>query len=184
MDSAVALPILRDVLHKLIFLGNAMLKKILSVIGVIVTLIAILIVKSIANIAGRDLANNEYKSSTSKSTVQQIQGGLAEAADSINKITPKMIDEETRLDKAEVNSGLRFNYFYSSPNHSSLEYSSHEAQFQTDMKKKTKNKVCINKEMKNSLQLGVTYGYVYRGNDGVEITRFEINENDCNNSSP
>ena len=40
--------------------------------------------------------------------------------------------------------------------------------------------VCASKEMKPSLQYGATYVYVYSGNDGVEIGRFEMSKNDCN----
>jgi hypothetical protein len=124
------------------------------------------------------LTNNQQPLTGLKPTVQQLQAGLAELADSTNKKLPIMLDKETRWDKTEASSGLRLNYFYTLPNYSSRDVEPND--IQTNAKPDVIKNACTNKEMKPSLQLGVTHGYVYRGNDGVEITRFEINKNDCN----
>lgn len=151
-----------------------MLKKILSVIGFIVILI---VGKGIGKIAGHAIGNAAYP--PSKPTIQQIENELAKSADSINKTLPMMVDKETRLDKIKANSGLRVNYFYTLPNYSSRDIE--PSLIQTNVKPDVKKNTCTNEKAKPILQLGVTYEYVYSGNDGVEIARFDINKNDCNN---
>ncbi len=164
-----------------------MLKKILSVIGIVVVFIAVLIAKGMGKLVGHavgeaaGVAVQSYSNSPSKPTIQQLENELAKQADSINKTLPMMIDKETRGDKVEVGSGARLIYFYSLPNYSSRDVE--PSQIQANTKPDVKKNVCTSAGMKPSLQYGVTYVYVYSGNDGVEITRFEINENDCNNSA-
>lgn len=104
---------------------------------------------------------------------------LVKIADKINKQLPMMVDKETRADKVEVGSGLRLNYFYTYPNYSSREIDPNW--IQANLKPDVKKNICTKEKTKVLLQLGVTSGYVYRGNNGVEITRFEISKNDCNN---
>jgi hypothetical protein len=127
------------------------------------------------------LTNNQQPLTGLKPTVQQLQAGLAELADSTNKKLPIMLDKETRWDKTEASSGLRLNYFYTLPNYSSRDVEPND--IQTILKPEIIKQLCTIKEIKTDFQFGVTHGYVYRGNDGIEISRFEINKNDCNNSA-
>ncbi|MFI3189267.1 hypothetical protein BCS42_14215 [Crenothrix sp. D3] len=169
-----------------------MLKKILSVIGIVVVFIVVFIVKgtrkvvthtisevagqAIGNVAGKAISNTVYP--PSKPTIQSLENELARTADSINKTLPMKIDKETRLDKVEINSGLRLTFF-----HTLLNYSSREIDINSQIQTYVKNNVCANEERKSYLQHGVTFDYIYSGNDGVEINRFEINKDDCKNSA-
>ena len=163
-----------------------MLKKILSVIGIVVVFIIVFIAKGMGKLVGHALSESasfiaqSYSNSPSKPNIQTIEKELAIIADSTNKTLPMMVDKETRFDKIEASSGLHLNHFYTLYNYSSRDIE--PSLIQTNVKPDVKKKLCTTEKIKPYLQLGVTYGYVYRGNDGVEINRFEINKNDCNNS--
>jgi hypothetical protein len=132
--------------------------------------------QAIGNVAGKAISNTVYP--PSKPTIQSLENELARTADSINKTLPMTIDKETRLDKVEINSGLRLTFF-----HTLLNYSSREVDINPQIQANVKNNICSNEERKSYLQHGVTFDYIYRGNDGVYISRIETNINDCNNSS-
>lgn len=153
-----------------------MLKKILSVLG----LIAIVIAGSIGRQIGKELSNPAITSSTpSPPKIEEIlKTGLIIAADKINKQGPIMVDADTRMDSASVGPGSRLTYFYTLPKYSSKDVESNW--LHNSVKPVVKMNVCASKEMKPVLQYGATLVYAYNGNNGKEITRFEINKNDCN----
>lgn len=152
-----------------------MWKKILSVFGFIVVLIA----ASIGGQIGKEVGKTAF--SSSKPTQQQLEEklleGFAKAAEQTNARVPIMVDQDTQLDKSVAGPGARLTYFYSFP-----KYSSHDIErgwLLANLQPKVRNSVCGSKEMKPSLQYGGTYVYSYKGNDGVEIARFELSKNDC-----
>lgn len=149
----------------------------LSALGVIAMIVGILIVKSCAHIAGKNIANT-----ISKPSVQEIERtlteSLAKSVEIINKQAPTVVDKEIRLDRA-ASVGTSLTYFYSFSNYSSQNINSDV--LQTEFKPQVIKNVCANEQMKPSLQYGATYVYVYSGNDGMEIFRFEVNNDVCNN---
>ncbi len=157
-----------------------MLKKILSALGFIAMLIAAVLGVTLVKEFGKSVGN--AASSPSKPSAQQIEEklieGFTKTAEQSNKRGPTMVDKDTRWDRSEVGPGVRVTYFYSFPSYSSRDIDS--VWLQTNLKPEVKKGVCASKEMKPSLQYGATYAYAYSGNDGVEISRFEINKNDCN----
>lgn len=148
-----------------------MLKKILATLG----FIAIVIGGSIANQFSKEIF------SPSTPTPQKMEDvlikGLTIAAEQINKRGPTMVDKDTRMDRAAVGPGSRLTYFYSLPNYSSQDMDPNW--LHANVQPAVKNSVCASNEMKPSLQYGATYIYVYSGNNGTEITRFEISKSDC-----
>jgi hypothetical protein len=162
------------------------LKKILSAIGVIVVFIVVLIAKgtgkvvshTIGKVAGVAIGNALSKPSEEE-IKQELINSFAKEAEELNKKTPIMIDKDTRLDKIALEPDARVIYFHTLPNYSSHTITSDYIQQNT--KQSVKAKVCLDEKIKSALQDGATFVYVYNGNDGVEITRFEITKNDCNN---
>ena len=153
-----------------------MLKKILSVLG----FIAILIAAAIGGGVGKQVGKAAF--SPSHLSAQQIEEklieGFTEASEKSNRRGPVMVDQDTRWDRSAVGPGARLTYFYSFPKYSSRDIE--QSWLLANLKPGVQKGVCASKEMKPSLQYGATYVYVYSGNDGVEIGRFEMSKNDCN----
>lgn len=97
-----------------------------------------------------------------------------------NKNLPMMIDSETRLDSTVPGPGSTFSYLYTMVNYSSA---SIDPDFVASLAPQVVHKVCTSTEMRKILSLGVTTFYIYRGNDGTEIGRIRINQNDCSAKS-
>ena len=152
-----------------------MWKKILSVLGFIVVLIA----GSIGGQLGKEVGKTAF--SSSKPTQQQLEEklleGFAKAAEQANARGPVMMDQDTRWDKSVAGPGARLTYFYSFPKYSSRDIE--RGWLLANLQPEVRKGVCGSKEMKPSLQYGGTYVYSYTGNDGVEIARFELNKHDC-----
>ena len=94
-----------------------MWKKVLSILGSIVVLIAAIVGGQI----GKEVAKSAF--SPSKPTQQQIEETLIEgfnrAAEQSNRLGPRMVDEDTRWDTTIVGPGTRITYYYSFPRYSS-----------------------------------------------------------------
>lgn len=148
-----------------------MLKKLLSVIGVIVALLIWAVIGQI----GREVGKAAFKQSPS--TEKDIQNTLEEAAKQINAKTPIMIDAETRMDKATVGPGALLTYHYTFPNYAENQLDPNWVQ--TDLLKVVKSGVCANKKMKRSLEYGCKYKYQYSGKNGKLIGSFVLDRNDC-----
>jgi hypothetical protein len=159
-----------------------MKKKLLTALG----FIAVLIVAGIAGQIGREAGKVTF--SPSKLSEEEIEARLIEgfrsAANDINQKLPMMIDEETRLDRATVGPGARIVYHNTFTKYTSMDIDANW--LQTNLRPLVMRKVCDNKDMRKSLQYGGIYVYSYSGSDEVEITRFEIDQNDCgfSKSSP
>jgi len=152
-----------------------MWKKILTVLGFIVVLIA----AGIGGQIGKEVGKAAF--SPSKPTQQQIEEklleGFAKAAELANARGPVMVDQDTRWDKSVAGPGARLTYFYSFPKYSSRDIE--RAWLLANLQPEVRKGVCGSKEMKPSLQYGGTYVYSYTGNDRVEIARFELSKHDC-----
>ena len=116
-----------------------------------------------------------------KPSQQEVEAKLVEgftkAANQCNQRLPMMVDQDTRLDKATVGPGPRAVYHYTFPKYTSRDIDANW--LQTNLRPEVMRKVCASADMKKSLQYGGIYVYAYSGSDGVEITRFEIDRNDC-----
>lgn len=152
-----------------------MWKKILSILGFIVVLVA----ASIGGQIGKEVGKSAF--APSKPTQQQIEEklleGFTKAAEQANSRGPVMVDQDTRWDKSVAGPGARLTYFYSFPKYSSRDIE--RGWLLANLQPEVRKSVCGSKEMKPSLQYGGIYVYSYTGNDGVEIARFELSKHDC-----
>ncbi|MEF8697777.1 MAG: hypothetical protein V5B36_14430 [Candidatus Accumulibacter sp. UW25] len=152
-----------------------MWKKVVSVLGFVVVLIA----AGIGGQIGKEVGKAAF--APSNPTQQQIEvrllEGFTKAAEQANARGPVMVDQDTRWDKSVAGPGARLTYFYSFPKYSSRDID--RGWLLTSLQPEVRKGVCGSKEMKPSLQYGGTYVYAYNGNDGVEIARFEINNQEC-----
>lgn len=142
---------------------------------------SILVFALILRLYGHKIEEAIHLFSSSRLTPQQVEMKLSEdfkkAAAQLNQREHSMVNDDIRWEKAVAGPGPRLTYSYILTKFSSkdIESSSVLAKLQPEVKKL----VCESKEMKPSLLDGGIYIYVYSGNDGVEITRFEIKRQDC-----
>ena len=157
-----------------------MWKKVLSALGFIALLVVMAIGGGIGKIVGKSASDSAFRSPgpTPQQIEEKLIEGFNKAAEQSNRLGPKMVDKDTRWDTTAVGPGARVTYYYSFPHYSSQDITA--AWLETNLKSVVKNGVCTSKDMKPSLQYGGTYVYVYRGNDGAEITRFTFSQHDCN----
>ena len=115
---------------------------------------------------------------TEKEVMAMLVDGFEVAAKHMNEnVVPTMVDKETRLDRVSVGPGPVLTY------HSTfLNLFSHEIDhflIQHELFPLVKAKVCLNLKMKPSLQYGGEYAYSYSGKDGVLVSEFSIDRDDC-----
>ncbi len=142
------------------------MKKALSIAFVaIITLIAVYF--------GRELAKSFFSSETN------ITETLKAAAEAINKQTPMMIDDDTRLDAAQDGPGLRFTYLYTLVNYSLSEINVEE--FRNNLAPNIRKAVCENPELAVFYRNDVTVVYVYRDKNSMDVMEIEVPPTDCKN---
>lgn len=118
-----------------------------------------------------------YKQHKTSEVESRLIESFELAAEQINAQVPKMIDNDTFLDKATVGPGPRLTYHYTLPNRKSDEIDAD--MMLSILKPDIAAKVCSNEEIKNILQYGGIYTYAYSGNDNVNILTFDIAGQDC-----
>ena len=151
-------------------------KKVILVLGFVTIIIVVIIAGNVGTEFGKSLFSGSKSSPTQNE--KNIIIAFTIAANQFNKGKPIMVDEITRWDRMEVGPGMRLTYRYTLPDYSSNEIKSR--QLLAKVKPEIIKKACNSKEMTYSMRHGATYVYVYHGNDGIEITRLEINKNNCN----
>jgi uncharacterized RDD family membrane protein YckC len=95
--------------------------------------------------------------------------------------TPKMIDEETRLDSVEALAGLVLQYNLSLVD-SDVKFSDQGAlaeAFRGDIRNEIKATICSDEELKSLRDLGAKFRYVYRDKTGGPLGQVEIAAADC-----
>lgn len=95
-----------------------------------------------------------------------------------NESLPMMLDRDTRADTSMAYPGLTLAYFYTYLPASAAEIKQ-EALLESAAYKSVRSQVCGSPNSKRLLSDGVTFQYIYRGNDGVEAFRFSIASSDC-----
>jgi hypothetical protein len=152
------------------------LKKILSALGVVAVVLAALIGMSVGKLAGK-AAGNAVIQPTQQQVEEKLIEGLRMGAEQSNRLGPRMIDADTRLDTTVVGPGAQGTYFYTFPKYSSRDISADWVA--GTLRPTVISSVCASNDMKPSLQYGAIYNFVYRARDGVEVGRFAIGRSDC-----
>jgi len=151
------------------------MKKILSALGFVVIIIAAAIGAGVGKDVGKNLL--APVAPTKQKLDEALIKGFNKAAEEANSKGPIMVDSDTSWDNTTVGPGVRINYFYSLINYSSKDID--KTTLINSMQPEVTKNVCSSSEMKVSLELGATYSFVYKSNDGVEIGRIEVNSSKC-----
>lgn len=152
-----------------------MKKKQFSVLGIMVLIVLGIIAGQIGKEAGEKVVTLAKPSQADIDDL--LIKGFSSAAEEINEMCPIMLDKETRLDRATVGPGTRAVYHHTFPKYSSIAIDGEW--LSRHLQPEVLDKICVNPDMKKSLQYGGIYVYSYSGNDGLEVARFEIDREDC-----
>lgn len=111
-----------------------------------------------------------------------ISASFKKTADKFNQRGPVMVSKYLRWDKTVAGPGARIAYIYTLTNLSSKQID--QARLNSNLRQRLGSAICKNEKMRPSIELGATYVYVYRGNDGVEVGRIAINNQSCGAIQP
>lgn len=140
-----------------------------KVIGAACTIFIIVV----ATVIGRKVGSLAVETSSGPS----FETKLVQVASKLNERFPTMLDKETRIDRAVAGPGRTFTYFYTFPSHASAEFDA-EA-LHAALEPAVRRSECAIPQMRELFEVGVTAYFIYRGNDGVEITRASVSPSDC-----
>lgn len=147
----------------------------LKVLGSIFALVILITAGVIVIQSAREQFTPSEQNSRALET--KVIEGFELAAEQLNAMSPVMVDEETRMEKATVGPGALMTYHYTFPNFSSKDIDVN--MMSASVFPIIRDGVCASAEMKPSLQYGGKYAYSYSGYDGVHIVKFVIDRNDC-----
>lgn len=150
-----------------------------TLLGVI--LISLIVAFSDQIGAGVNKAETYYTRMFHQSIAKGLYEGFKKTADKMNQHGPVMENKYVRFDKSRAGPGPRITYYYTLVKHSSQEIDRNR--LSARLKTSLVSAVCKSNKVKPSILLGATYAYVYRGNDGVEVSRIEINQDSCETQS-
>jgi len=103
------------------------------------------------------------------------QKALEEAADKLNAQCPMTIDSETVLDNVVASAGKVFQYNYTLVNYASTDFTAEEvAELQTTIEDYLISTIASNSDMAELRDMGTTFKYVYKANDGAELVSITI----------
>lgn len=102
---------------------------------------------------------------------------LESEVEQINQQTPMMMDEQTRLDKATLGPGATVTYHFTFPSYSAEEVD--RDKLANNLSPALTQNICLDEQLKASMEEGARYVYAFHGNDGREISRMEVDETDC-----
>ena len=109
-----------------------------------------------------------------------LQQELAQAADRINASGPRMIDDITRLDGAQVSPGPMFTYEYTLTSISVRVLSATDLEtLRARLSAHVRQVVCSGTALQPVLRTGVTTGFHYRDRDGQNLVMVHISSADC-----
>jgi len=111
--------------------------------------------------------------------VESPEQQLQEAATSVNRKTPVMVDNETRLDRAEAGPGLLFTYHYTLMNirKAAVDPGRLDEVVRGTMRETLRSKVCTS--LKSMLDLNATIRYHYLDEDGADLVTLAFSQADC-----
>lgn len=114
-----------------------------------------------------------YTDNTDEELVKELESEVEQ----INQQTPMMMDEQTRLDKATLGPGATVTYHFTFPSYSAEEVD--RDKLANNLSPALTQNICLDEQLKESMEEGARYVYAFHGNDGREISRMEVKESDC-----
>lgn len=155
-----------------------MKKKWLLVIGGVVAILVILGVTFSGKITKNFAKIESYYAKVFHQSVSEgMSEGFKKTADKLNQRGPVMVSKYVRWDKTVAGPGARITYFYTLTNLASHDIN--QDRLNSNLRERIANAICNNPKMKPSIDLGASYVYVYRGNDGVKVAYVEVNSQSC-----
>ncbi len=136
----------------------------------------IAIITLVAAYFGREVAGALFSTTPDGAEILQV------AVESLNKQTPMMVDNDTRLDSAHSGPGMRFTYNYTLVNYSIAEIDGEE--FHHNLAPNIRKAVCEKPEMAVFFRNGITVVYAYRDKNGADITEIVVPPSDCDEAPP
>lgn len=152
-----------------------MWKTILALFVIVVVLLGVRFSDQIGK--GIDKVEAYYSGLFHQAVANKLYEGFKTTADKFNKRGPVMENKFVRFDKTVAGPGARITYFYTLVKHPSTELD--RAKLQKNLSGKLLSAVCNNAKVKPSIELGAAYIYEYSGNDGIEVSRVEVNKHNC-----
>jgi len=102
-------------------------------------------------------------------------GDLAAVASDVNKRTPMMVDNDTRLDKVDAKGGSKLVYNYTMVNYSYNQFD--KKKFTNSFKGSLTKHTCS--KLREFISQGVEIVYHYRSSDGKYLTQISVRKSDC-----
>ena len=103
--------------------------------------------------------------------------GFTHAAEQINAGGPKMVDADTRLDRASAGPGAQLTYHYTFTTFNASDID-REYLLRT-FRPRIVQSVCHDASMLASMTFGATYWYSYTSSDGLPVLDFKVTQFDC-----
>jgi len=104
----------------------------------------------------------------------EIQKQFEGAASILNKDAPKKMDEATTLLRADAGPGLLMTYRYALSG-VGMELSS----LAESSRRSVTERVCQTGDMRDYMEYGASYRYIYEDSDGKELFRFTVDGSSC-----
>ncbi|HET8938484.1 MAG TPA: hypothetical protein VFN67_33800 [Polyangiales bacterium] len=117
-------------------------------------------------------------SSAGEPTEPTIEQELQAVAMQVNKDLPKMIDSETRFDRATVGPGLSFTYQFTLLKAAEMTPSQVGA-VRSHLSQSLRTTVCDGTDLTPMLQANVTINYLYVDNQGARVMSFPFDAKRC-----
>lgn len=126
---------------------------------------------------GKPAADYVLGRSSTSTNKPDLEAVLAATINLINQDLPKMMDNNTRLDRTLLEPGKKFTYLVTLVNsaRSDINITALDNAFRTHFRKH----VCTNVKMQSYLKGGVTIIYRYQDKNGEVIADIAGNWNDC-----
>lgn len=107
----------------------------------------------------------------------EIQKQFEGAASILNKDAPKKMDEATTLLRADAGPGLLMTYRYALSGVSGGE--TELSSLAESSRRSVTERVCQTGDMRDYMEYGASYRYIYEDSDGKELFRFTVDGSSC-----
>lgn len=133
--------------------------------GVIGTLLGGLIGGTVGNAVGTE------------SHKKRVDESLTKIVKKTNESLPKFIDKVTRWDSISAEVGQKVTFYYTATTISSNDVP--DQVFRQNFAPTLHKEACLNKDLKDLYENGVTLTFSYKGNDGLNLGRVTMTPKQC-----
>lgn len=147
--------------------------KILGAVLAAVAAVLFFVLKHGTPVPQKDGSGGAVEDSVRSEIQKQFEG----AASILNKDAPKKMDEATTLLRADAGPGLlmTYRYAFSGVSGGETELSS----LAESSRRSVTERVCQTGDMRDYMEYGASYRYIYEDSDGKELFRFTVDGSSC-----